>query len=255
MYCSKCGYELQDGTNFCRKCGSKNIFNNLITNEKKSTFDVTASKDINTKQTTSKNVNTDQITSKNVTTKQTNSKETNSKQKNPKKNNTQGTKHKGFIVFGVLIILLSVGFGSYYISISKFFSDKAKDSAEVSKKKRIIPMDDAISKVPTSKPDVTVATNKTDISNINSPEYYIFPKSDTEKLLESDVSKLNKENLILARNEIFARHGFVFKTEEYKSYFTNKSWYKPNPAFKGFDGELNAVEVYNINFIKKYEIK
>lgn len=243
MYCSKCGYELQDGTNFCRKCGSKNIYNTLITNEKKSTFDVTASKDINTNQTTPKDISSNHSTSKGINTNQTTSKDI----------NTNRTKHKGFIICGVLLLLLSVGFGSYYISVSKFFSDKAKDAAEVSTKKKIIPIDNSTNIASTKKTDVPTPTKTTDINNINSPGYYIFPKSGTEKLLDSDISKLNKENLILARNEIFARHGFVFKTEEYKSYFSNKSWYKPNPAFKGFDGELNDVEVYNINFIKKYE--
>ena len=47
MYCSKCGYELADGTNFCRKCGSKNIYNNLIPKEKKSPLNLnTTSKEI-----------------------------------------------------------------------------------------------------------------------------------------------------------------------------------------------------------------
>ena len=55
MFCSKCGFELIDGTSFCRKCGSKNIYNNLIPDDKKSTSDLnTISKETNTKQTDNK---------------------------------------------------------------------------------------------------------------------------------------------------------------------------------------------------------
>lgn len=225
MFCSKCGFELIDGTSFCRKCGSKNIYNNLIPNEKKSTLDL------------------------NTISKKTNTKQTDNKQANLKETNTKQTKPKGFIILGLLILLLSVGFGSYYISVSKFFSENSKLAKETPTKNTVIPKDNTTN----IKPDVPASTNKTDISNINSPDYYIFPKSGSEKLLDSDVSKVIKENLTLARNEIYARHGLVFKGEQFNSYFSKKSWYKPNPNFKGSDGELTDVEVYNIQLILKFE--
>ena len=53
--------------------------------------------------------------------------------------------------------------------------------------------------------------------------------------------------------QIFARHGFIFKTEPFKSYFNNKSWYKQNPILKGSDEELSAIELYNVHLILKYE--
>ncbi|MBZ9685949.1 YARHG domain-containing protein [Clostridium estertheticum] len=239
MYCSKCGYQLEDGTNFCRKCGSKNIYNNLVPNEKKSTFNLdTSSKETNTKEIKAKEVN-----SKQVNTKQANSKKINSKQ----------TKPKGFIILGILILLLSVGFGSYYLSISKLLSDNSKKSEETTPKNKVAPTDTTPKKDANIKPDVPASTAKTDISNINSPDYYIFPKSGSEKLIDADVSKLIKENLTLARNEIYARHGLVFKGETFKSYFSKKTWYTPNPNFKGSDGELNDAEKYNIQLILKYE--
>lgn len=80
---------------------------------------------------------------------------------------------------------------------------------------------------------------------------FIFPNSSHVKLTDFDLKPLTKEYLALARNEIFARHGYVFQTEPYKSYFRNKTWYKPNPSFK--EGELNEIEVYNIQLIIKHE--
>lgn len=80
---------------------------------------------------------------------------------------------------------------------------------------------------------------------------YILPDSNKRRLLESDIELLSLEELKLARNEIFARHGYVFSTPEIKAYFEKKSWYKENPNY--YDGDLNEIERYNINFIKKHE--
>ncbi|MBU3145228.1 YARHG domain-containing protein [Clostridium sp. CF012] len=239
MYCSKCGYQLEDGTNFCRKCGSKNIYNNLTPNEKKSNLDLNTT----SKETNNIENNTIEIKPKEVTSKRANSKKIDTKQ----------TKPKGFIVLGILILLLSVGFGSYYISVTKFFSDNSKKLEDTTPKSKVTPTDAPPKKDAIIKPDVPAPTDKTDISNMDSPDYYIFPKSGSEKLIEADVSKLIKENLTLARNEIYARHGLVFKGEQFKSYFSKKSWYTPNPNFKGSDGELTDVETYNIQLILKYE--
>lgn len=77
---------------------------------------------------------------------------------------------------------------------------------------------------------------------------YIFENSNTKKLTENELYDLDKETLGLARNEIFARLGHVFKTEKYNNYFINKSWYKPIKEIKIED--LNNIERYNANFIK-----
>ena len=55
------------------------------------------------------------------------------------------------------------------------------------------------------------------------------------------------------RNEIYARHGYIFTTEPYKSYFNSKSWYTPDPSFKGDDKELNEYELENVRTIKSVE--
>jgi hypothetical protein len=80
---------------------------------------------------------------------------------------------------------------------------------------------------------------------------YIFPESHKTKLDEMIVMAMEPEMLAFARNEIFARRGYVFTNEKYKNYFASKAWYKPNPNFKA--GDLNAVENYNINLIKYFE--
>lgn len=82
---------------------------------------------------------------------------------------------------------------------------------------------------------------------------YILQDSDKYRLTDAQLKKLTGHDLMLARNEIFARHGYVFKKEPFKSYFEGKSWYTPNPSFKGSDSQLSSVEKYNIKLILKYE--
>lgn len=82
---------------------------------------------------------------------------------------------------------------------------------------------------------------------------YIIYNSDTDYLTPADLSGYNKDSLALIRNEIYARHGYVFNQEPFKSYFNSKSWYHQNPSFKGNDSDLNEYEKANIILIKKLE--
>src|SRR5215210_2964947 len=55
------------------------------------------------------------------------------------------------------------------------------------------------------------------------------------------------------RNEIYARHGKVFKDRWLQGYFKSFDWYKPNPRYS--DVELTAVERQNAASIAAYEKK
>ncbi|TKD70708.1 YARHG domain-containing protein [Pseudalkalibacillus hwajinpoensis] len=80
--------------------------------------------------------------------------------------------------------------------------------------------------------------------------FYILPNSDVIKLHESDLSWFSEDELRLARNEIFARHGYVFKSDELERYFSDQSWYYPDPYY---DGSLSSIEDYNVKLIEKME--
>lgn len=86
---------------------------------------------------------------------------------------------------------------------------------------------------------------------------YIFPDSDTAYLEEDEVKELSKKELRLARNELYARHGYIFGDEELKEYFSGKDWY--SPAIDGDDFKdseyFNKYEIANRNLIKKIEAK
>lgn len=84
---------------------------------------------------------------------------------------------------------------------------------------------------------------------------YILPKSDKEKLTRADLEGLTKEQLRLARNEIYARHGMIFGVEDLDTYFATKSWYKPTISFTDFyeNVEMSIIEEQNVILIQQEE--
>ena len=85
---------------------------------------------------------------------------------------------------------------------------------------------------------------------IESSSSYLLPHSDAIKLHESELTSFNKDQLRLARNEIFARYGYVFQSNDLQTYFSQKSWYYPDSSY---DGSLSAIEEYNVKLIEKME--
>jgi hypothetical protein len=69
----------------------------------------------------------------------------------------------------------------------------------------------------------------------------------TDELLEG----LFQEDARRLRNEIYARHGKIFKDKELQRYFSSFDWYKPDPAFS--EQALSEIEKQNITSIFNYE--
>ncbi|WP_421381651.1 YARHG domain-containing protein [Bacillus salacetis] len=85
----------------------------------------------------------------------------------------------------------------------------------------------------------------------NEEKDIILPDSSRYPLAEADIPFADdKARLRLARNEIFARHGYMFKSADLQEYFSTKAWYSPDPAF---DGTLSDVEKHNVALIKRLE--
>ncbi|WP_169297767.1 YARHG domain-containing protein [Clostridium muellerianum] len=237
-YCVKCGAKLLDEAKFCTECGSpqKTTFQNEA---------IRVRNDYN-------NENTQAIpTIREMPNRMVQEED-------------HGYSDEGILksaVIGVIIgvVVLFIGFTSYYVytkvhkspqtpivntntvdssnNVSTDSSSTSKDIEETDKTK-----------------DNTKNSNNAANTNSKSDEY-MFKNSGNERLEDSQVSSLSKENLAIARNEIYARHGFVFQTEPFKTYFNNKAWYKPNSSFKGSDEELSSVEKANVDLILKYENK
>ena len=78
-----------------------------------------------------------------------------------------------------------------------------------------------------------------------------YPDASIRILTPSELSGYSKRELKLMRNEIFARHGYIFKTDDMKNHFASKQWYEPK--YNDVNGMLTDVEKQNINTIQRLE--
>lgn len=83
---------------------------------------------------------------------------------------------------------------------------------------------------------------------------YILEGSDSKYLTKADLAGLTAEECRLARNEIYARHGRIFKDEAIREYFESFDWYYPRIQPDDFEESmLNDYEIANRDLIVEYE--
>lgn len=83
---------------------------------------------------------------------------------------------------------------------------------------------------------------------------YILPDSDSRYLDRAELEYLSAEELRIARNEIYARHGRLFEDGGLSAYFNSKSWYEGYIGQADFDdGVFNDYETQNLILIRNYE--
>jgi hypothetical protein len=80
----------------------------------------------------------------------------------------------------------------------------------------------------------------------------VFPDSDRRPLTEEELEPLTIEQLSLARNEIFARHGHYFGKSYFRAYYSTMDWYIPTVRDVRPE-DLNPSELYNRDLILKVE--
>ncbi len=83
---------------------------------------------------------------------------------------------------------------------------------------------------------------------------YVLPNSSSQLLTYADIQGLTSDELRLARNEIYARHGRKFDDNALQSYFNSKSWYTGTIDPDDFSQDmLSSIERSNVSFIESYE--
>ena len=96
--------------------------------------------------------------------------------------------------------------------------------------------------------------NTTEEMSNDSDLDYIIPYSDRQNITESDVEYLSIQEINYAKNEIYARHGRIFKSKELNTYFNSKSWYYGTIEPDDFsDDMLSKVEKDNVKFLSEIE--
>jgi hypothetical protein len=103
---------------------------------------------------------------------------------------------------------------------------------------------------PGPSPTGTVDTFKRPEENFNALPGR-FPEASIRLLNKRDFNGKNCFDLKIMRNEVFARHGFIFKTPDMITYFSNQPWYRPQ--FDEVASKLSSTEAANVRQIKNYE--
>ena len=80
----------------------------------------------------------------------------------------------------------------------------------------------------------------------------IFPNSSEVEIASEDIKKLSDEDLRYAVNEIYARHGYIFKDDQLRTYYEQYDWYKETIKPEDFsDSVFNDVEKRNVQALQK----
>ena len=86
----------------------------------------------------------------------------------------------------------------------------------------------------------------TDINNYDQ----LFPQTAERYFTAEDFADCPEDILVLAKNEIYARHGRMFLDREIYEYFLTRMWYEPTYAPEEFDEScLNEYEKANIELL------
>lgn len=164
--------------------------------------------------------------------------------------NGKSKNKKIIILIGTICIAGLIGSGGYML-LSKAKSNKEVSSVESN-------ISDTNTKNTETSLDYSESNNEnTTLNNLESiierysSRDYIIDNSNTVKLTFDSLNKYTSEELYIARNEILARHGYIFTNyPNLQRYFESKSWYSPNTDFSG---ELDEIEKYNEIYLTSME--
>ncbi|ULT56760.1 YARHG domain-containing protein [Neobacillus drentensis] len=154
-------------------------------------------------------------------------------------------RNKIFPLIAAALLIIGVFTGGYKLFASGSSQDSSYDK-EVASTNGVVEPAGGGDAEPVKEVDAGTDSDSTSDSGD-----YILSESEFTRLTESDLADLSLADLRLARNEIYARHGYVFKSEDLKSYFNQKSWYHEDPSFD--ESALSETEKYNAKFILSKE--
>lgn len=271
MFCTKCGKELKDGSEFCVYCGAP------VKKEEEEAQETPA---------LSADVHLDQ-----------------GEDTDKRENSPNAKKHKVLPVIGMafaILLIAAVAFGIVYFldhreslnrhektSVRMESEDSAGENAdhEIAESETEEPEEIQEGMEETAKPaedeaegqgpkqpgtvvlgagtamdeNMELAEPETDYvgENENSEdEDYLLPGSDSKYITMADLKGFSAEECRIARNEIYARHGRKFQDEELQAYFDSKDWYHGTIDPDSFKEDmLNDYELANRDLIVEFEKK
>ena len=84
----------------------------------------------------------------------------------------------------------------------------------------------------------------------------LWPWTSERLVTEYELQGMSGRDLEIMRNEIYARHGWVFRRPDLRRYFESQPWYRPNQdglANRMVEAGLSGVERRNVQIIQEQE--
>ena len=89
-----------------------------------------------------------------------------------------------------------------------------------------------------------------DISSVVEPLYF----TDLKNYQKQDFDQVPPLIIHLAKNEVYARHGYIFKNEDLNNYFKGQIWYEPSITAENFkDSVFNKNEQVNLKLLSNLD--
>lgn len=219
MICNKCNHNNKPGANFCAKCGA------VLDNN------------------TNINSNRDKISQDNYKN------EFKNVYKNPNYQNKMDFSQIVKIGAGILIVVLIVFIAKYFIG----GNNKDSENSEPDSYSSSI-ADNNLEEEESTTNNLENDQNL-DSNNNQNQQDYIIPDSSDKILTYSDIEGLSKQEIRYAKNEIYARNGRRFDSQELQAYFNSKSWYNGVIDPEDFNEEtmLSDIEYKNVIFLSERE--
>lgn len=214
MFCTKCGKQLPDGLKFCTGCGNPVPRASQVMNQKMNN------------QPYYTNQHTYQ---------------------NPRK------KGKGLLI-AVIAIASVLIIGIVVFFVINGLNDKNPTGTPATGNEPVSSVSMNESTIPSSSEVTSSSIAVESSTQSDESKEFVLEYSSTKLISESELEKLNAQELRIARNEIYARHGRKFKDVDLQNYFNSKSWYRGTVEPDKFnDNSLSEIEKKNRDLIQKYE--
>lgn len=155
-------------------------------------------------------------------------------------------------VLVVVIIALIGGIIAFFVLENTFLGDK-DETAPTEKPTTVASPIPLSTPTPMPTPTPTPTPTPSGINTNPGITEYMY-ESDVKLVTESDLSKLTQAETRLLLNELYARRGYIFNTQEYRNYFSGKTWYVPRYTSQSdVEAQFNSIEMENKNIISNYE--
>ncbi len=250
MFCTECGNEIGDDDLFCPECGTKVGLGEEPQNEESE-----GSTELLTPVTPAESSASEDKTQLLSAVEDRSEQEpagaaqtqtyTKAPEK-PKADNTKALKISlivGCIVAVVLLVLV-------ILAATKPSIEFLKDTPFSSVTSQTQATDESENSGEENKSDNSEEEKKTDSQATKEAEKtktYVLENSSTKELTNSDISGLTDDQICIAQNEIWARHGRKFKNNWLQDYFNKQSWYSGIIEADEFLNKYSPSDVENKN--------